>query len=182
MSANHLALQAAGIVGTWETNVPAALSILDEGAAALLAGDVRLAGRPIPLETALSRTHPDDRGWVFERIRQARQAGGPISVEYRILTGTGDVRWILNRGCLRPNETGAMHGWGTYIDTTDSHLDPFLPADMVEPPEDDPLIVAADHYLQAHAAIISTGHPRLRQLSDLTLREIGLALAQRMSN
>lgn len=179
MSANGLALRAAGIVGTWETDVPAAVSFLDEGAAALLAGDVGLAGQALPLEVALGRTHPDDRSWVFGRIRQARQTGGPISAEFRIVTETGDVRWILNRGSLAPDRAGAMHGYGAYIDTTDSHRGPFLSAQPAETNEADPLIVAADRYIEAHAALGQTGYRKLRRLSELTLFEIGRALAER---
>lgn len=172
------ALQAGGIVGTWNTNVLAASSILDEGAAAVMAGDARLAGQPLPLEIALQRTHPEDRDWVFERIRRVRQTGGPVSAEFRILSQTGGVRWMLVQGSLAPDETGAMHGRGAYIETTHHRLPTFLPPRPIELPEEAPLIVAADRSLEAHAAIAKTGHRRLQQLSDLVLFEIGQLLAR----
>ena len=36
------ALQAAGLIGVWSTNVVAGRSVLDEGAAAILAGNPRV--------------------------------------------------------------------------------------------------------------------------------------------
>lgn len=172
------ALRAAGFIGVWDTNVPSASSILDEGAAALLAGDIGLAGQPLALEVALARTHPEDRDWVFERIRRVRQTGGPVSAEFRVLTGTGEVRWVLNQGSLAPDETGAMRGRGAYIDTTSHRAPTFLPSRPIELPEIDPILSAADRCLEAHTAISLTGHRRLRQLSDLMLFEIGQILAR----
>lgn len=108
------ALDAAGIVGTWDTDVPAGLSLLDEGAATLLAGNRALAGKPIPLDIAFGRIHPDDREWVFAAVRRVRQTGGPIAIEFRVLAAAGEIRWVLNRGHLTPDATGAMRGYGAY--------------------------------------------------------------------
>ncbi len=175
-----LALRAAGYVGTWVADVSAGRSVLDEGTAALLAGDADLAGKPLPLELALRRTHPDDRNWVFERIARVRQTGGPVSAEYRVLTEAGDVRWVLDRGSLISDPAGAIHGRGIIIDTTDSHRGPFLPHQPAELSPDDPMVQAAEHLLLARAAIIAAGHQGLRAMSDLALVEVGRALARRM--
>jgi hypothetical protein len=115
------ALQAAGFVGVWDTDVRAGRSVLDSGAASLMAGDPGLAGTPLPLDAALGRIHPADRDWVFGRIRHVRHTGGPVSLEFRVVTGTGETRWILNRGCLSPDSDGRLHGRGAYIDVTDLH-------------------------------------------------------------
>lgn len=171
------ALLAAGFVGTWDTDVPAGRSILDEGAAESRAGDVGLAGQPVPMEMALRRMHPDDRGWVFDRIRRARHTGGPFSAEFRVLTGTGEVRWVLDRGTLALDETGAMRGSDVYIDTTNTHRGSLPPDHSNELCETDPLIVAADRCIEAHAAIGLIGDRKLQRLSDLMLFAIGRALA-----
>lgn len=182
--ATELALQAAGLVGTWTTDVQAARSILDGGAAALLAGDADLAGQPLPLEIALQRTHPDDRGWVFDRIRRTRRTGGPFSAEFRIETATGEVRWVLNLGTLIPDETGLMRGRGCYIDTTSAHAKPFWHGVTTEPKSAialealDPLIVASDRSIEAHEAIIQTGDRSLRQASEALLWLLGRVLAR----
>ena len=173
------ALRAAGLIGTWGTNVVAGRSVLDEGAAALLAGNAALAGRPLPLETALGRTHPDDRDWVFERIRRVRQTGGSFSAEFRILTETREVRWVLNRGTLTSDDAGTMQGRGAYIDTTDAHNNLFIPAAELGQDVEDPLIVAADRCLEAHAALGPGEHVDLQRLSETLLSGIGRRLAQR---
>lgn len=116
--ANDLALQAAGLVGTWSTDVPTQLSVLDDGAAALLAGDAGLAGQPLPSGIALRSTQPDDRDWVFMHIRRMRSTGGPFAAEFRVETATKDVRWVLTLGSLAPERDGTMRGRGCYIDTT----------------------------------------------------------------
>jgi hypothetical protein len=179
MDAFDPALRAAGVIGIWETNGLAGLSVLDAGAAKLLAGDADLAGHPIPLETALRRTHSDDRDWVFERVRRAHRTGGPVSAEFRVLTETGQVRWLLNRGSLAPDETGAMRGLGAYIDTTDSHTSSFLSSEPTAHMETDPLNAVADRCMEARVAIDRIGHQKLRQLSDLLLFEVGRLLARR---
>jgi hypothetical protein len=175
------ALHAAGVIGVWNTNVVAGRSILDEGAATLLAGNASLAGHPIPMEIALGCTHPEDRAWVFERIRIVRQTGGPFSAEFRVLTSTADVRWVLNRGALTRDGAGTMTGLGAYIDTTDSHRSPFITPTSVDQETDDPLLLAADRCLAAHAALQSGGHVDLRLRTEMLLSGIGRALARRQA-
>lgn len=175
---NAIALRAAGIVGTWNTDVAAGLSLLDEGAAAALTGNPELAGKPIPLEVVFDRIHPEDRDWVFAWVRRVRRTGGPIAAEFRILTMTGEIRWILNRGYLTLDTTGSMRGHGTYIDTTDiRHLlaGASLP---VASTDEDPLHRAADCCIQAHAAIQRSGDTYLALLMNMLLLAIGRVLAR----
>jgi hypothetical protein len=183
--ATELALQAAGLIGTWNTDVQAARSILDDGAAALLAGDAGLAGQPLPLEIALQRTHQDDRDWVFDRIRRMRRTGGPFSAEFRVRTATHDVKWVLTLGTLAPDEAGMMRGRGCYIDTTSAHTQPFWKGDPAEVQATafqkavDPLDVASDRSIDAHTAIVQMGDTAIRQASETVLWLLGRALAQR---
>jgi hypothetical protein len=175
---NVFALQAAGIVGTWNTDVGAGLSLLDEGAATLLAGNAKLAEQPISLEVAFACIHPEDRDWVFAWVRHARQAGGPIAAEFRILTSSGEVRWILNRGYLSRDTAGVMRGYGIYIDTTATRQAVSVPP-AVTSGDEDPIHQAADHGLRAHAAIRRSGDPYLTVLANAFLMGIGYALARR---
>jgi hypothetical protein len=173
------ALRAAGVIGIWNTDVAAGRSVLDEGAAAVLAGNAGLAGQPLPLETALGRTHPDDRDWLFGQIRQARRTGGFFSAEFRVLSAEGNVRWILNRGTISQNESGRMQGLGAYIDTTVGRGSD-VPAALLTQGIEDPLIVAADRCIEAHTALTQGDHADLRSLSELLLTSIGRTLAQRL--
>ncbi|MDP4006429.1 PAS domain-containing protein [Methylobacterium sp. NEAU K] len=155
--------------------------MLDAGAATLLAGNTSLAGQPLPLERALGRIHPEDRGWVFDRIRQARQTGGPFSAEFRVLSGMGDVRWILNRGRLAPDATGALRGCGVYIDITDLHAGSSSPSNAAGAAQAKHLEAAADHCVHVHAALERHGDTQLRLIAGTLLFGIGRALARHMS-
>ncbi|MCJ2135338.1 PAS domain-containing protein [Methylobacterium sp. J-026] len=179
-STTATALQAAGFVGTWDTDVAASRSVLDRGAAFLLAGDSALAGKPVPLAVALGRIHPEDRAWVFDTIRNLRRTGGPVSLEFRILTGAGETRWILNRGLLAPDETGNLHGRGAYIDITDLH-GASAPRREGRPAPLEHLDAAADHCMEVHTALGHHGDAALHLLSGMLLLGIGRALARRAS-
>lgn len=172
------ALRAAGFVGIWDTDVPAGRSVLDAGAASLLAGDADLAGQRLPLDIALGRIHPEDRRWVFGKIGRVRQTGGPVSLEFRVLAVTGETRWILNRGCLTRDASGSLRGRGAYIDVTDLHDRTAL---APEDPHPEHLEVAADHCIRAHAALERHGDTALRMTSNMLLLGIGRALARRDS-
>ena len=173
------ALQAAGFVGTWDTDVPAGQSVLDAGAATLLAGNPSLAGQPLSLETALGRVHPEDRDRVFGRIRRVRQIGGPVSLEFRVLSGSGEVRWILNRGFLGTGRSGTLRGRGAYLDITDLYERSTPLSNGADPLQSSPLEAAADHGIEAHAALERHGDTYLQTISRMLLLEIGRTLAGR---
>ncbi|SDN29742.1 PAS fold-containing protein [Methylobacterium phyllostachyos] len=174
------ALQAAGFIGTWDTDVSAGQSVLDLGAASVLAGNPGLVGKPVPLDVALAQIHPEDRDWVFGTIRDLRQTGGPVAIEFRILTRTGETRWILNQGLLAPTETGGLHGRGAYIDITNLS-GRSVPRRDSGPASTEHLDAAADHCVQLHTALERHGDAALRLLSGMLLLGIGRALAQRAS-
>ena len=182
LAATVPALQAAGLVGIWNTDVAAGRSVLDEGAAAVMAGNADLAGQPLPLEAALGRIHPDDRDWLFGQIRQARRTGGPFSAEFRVLGEAGTVRWILNRGTISLTEGGRTQGLGAYIDTTVGHRSLSVPAALFAQGGEDPLLLATDRCIEAHTALKAGDHADLRSLSELLLTSIGRTLAQRLSS
>ena len=53
-----------------------------------------------------SLTHPDDLAWVSAQIRQAIQEGRRFCLEYRIVTRSGELRWVVERGIAVPDEDG----------------------------------------------------------------------------
>ena len=53
--------------------------------------------------TYMSLIHPDDRDRVERDVWTAINAGRQFELEYRLLTASGDERWVLERGC-------AVHG------------------------------------------------------------------------
>jgi len=173
------ALQDAGFVGTWDTDVLAGRSVLDAGAATLLSGDSSSAGKPLPLDVALGRIHPEDRGWVFDRIRTVRRTGGLVSMEFRVLSEAGHVRWILNRGRLAPDSVGALRGRGAYIDVTDLYAGASPAANGDDAAQGKHLEAAADQCIRVHSALERYGNENLQLISSMLLLGIGRALAGR---
>jgi signal transduction histidine kinase len=49
--------------------------------------------------TYMSLIHPDDRARVERDVWGAIDAGRQFELEYRVLTASGDERWVLERGC-----------------------------------------------------------------------------------
>lgn len=174
------ALRAAGFVGTWATDVEAGTSILDHGAALMIAGDATLAGKPLTIDRVYACIHDEDRDWMFERIAHVRRRGGSLSAEFRIHSANGEIRTILGRGTAEPDLQGRMQGRGVFFDLTEGHRGRFRPTAPEVHPQvaNDPLDVAAKHCIATRELIVRTGNPMLRLLADALLLELGHALAQ----
>jgi PAS domain S-box-containing protein len=54
--------------------------------------------------TFASLIHIDDRDQVEETVWEAVRAGRPFELEYRLLTASGEERWVLERGCAVQDE------------------------------------------------------------------------------
>jgi PAS domain S-box-containing protein len=74
----------------------------------------------LSMERFEASVHPDDWDAVREAIEQSARTGDPVHVEYRILTGTGIVRWVSSRGRPRFGATGDPESlMGVSIDITE---------------------------------------------------------------
>jgi PAS domain S-box-containing protein len=62
--------------------------------------------------------HPDDRAPVERSVWEAVEHGRQFEIEYRLVTASGDERWVLERGCVAEGEE---HRWldGIIFDITD---------------------------------------------------------------
>jgi PAS domain S-box-containing protein len=49
--------------------------------------------------TFASLIHVEDRDRVEQTVWEAVRAGRPFELEYRVVTATGEERWVLERGC-----------------------------------------------------------------------------------
>jgi PAS domain S-box-containing protein len=49
--------------------------------------------------TFVSLIHVEDRDRVEQTVWEAVEAGRPFELEYRVVTASGEVRWVLERGC-----------------------------------------------------------------------------------
>ncbi|MEA1834797.1 PAS domain-containing protein [Methylobacterium durans] len=173
------ALHASGVVGVWEWDVPQRRIILDHGAAGLIAGDARLAGRPLSVEEATTCIHPDDQGWLTDYIFSTARVGGSFLCEYRVCTPGGEERWLLSRGRIDLGEDGQpVLGHGILIDITESRSGGQTFFAIPDDPSAHPLERAADHCVAAREALSGAGNSVLQTLIDVALWEIGRELAR----
>lgn len=42
--------------------------------------------------------HPDDQGWVWTEVQNAIENKHPFQITYRIITKTGDLKWVWDKG------------------------------------------------------------------------------------
>jgi PAS domain S-box-containing protein len=71
-------------------------------------------------DTYLTFMHPDDRERVAARVRQAHVDGTPFAFEHRVPQPDGQVRWILSRGRIVTDDSGApIRALGTAQDITE---------------------------------------------------------------
>ena len=68
--------------------------------------------------TLISIVHPDDRERVLAAVGEATY-DRPWVIEYRIVRGDGEVRWVLDRGQLVPGSGGRRWMDGAIFDVTD---------------------------------------------------------------
>lgn len=67
-------------------------------------------------------TWPADRAHVRSTIEQALVSGERFAVEYRIVTRSGDAKWVLEKGMAVPDETGRWVIEGFVQDITQIRL------------------------------------------------------------
>lgn len=67
----------------------------------------------------LEHVHPDDRVYLLESAQQALETGQLWTTEYRIITSTGDIKWLWSGGESSYDEAGEVQGLvGTLYDIT----------------------------------------------------------------
>ncbi|SDM69545.1 PAS domain S-box-containing protein [Methylobacterium phyllostachyos] len=93
-----LAFEASGSLGWWDWDIPNDRLYAGEHFARMYGVDPALAVGGAPLTAFVDGIHPDDRGWVGERIQQALDTGGEFTEEYRLLAPDGTVTWVYARG------------------------------------------------------------------------------------
>jgi PAS domain S-box-containing protein len=94
----QLAVEASGVVGTWDWDVPSDLIYADERFAALFGIDPRVIATGVPLSEFTNGIHPEDREYIQEQIRAALETGGHYAAEYRTIGTDGKVQWVSAQG------------------------------------------------------------------------------------
>ncbi|MCJ2014872.1 PAS domain-containing protein [Methylobacterium sp. J-076] len=177
------ALDASGVVGTWDWDIVRHTARYDRGAADLLALDPALAGQPLHGDAAMVGIHLDDREWLRSELRRALEGGGLFLAEYRVVTPTRGIRWLLSRGRVYQDQLGRpVRSKGILIDITESREEGTGYLARMSTRGQHPLDRAANALLEARKAVDEAGseaQSHLRVVLDLALYEVGAHLARR---
>jgi PAS domain S-box-containing protein len=114
------ALDAAGMVGTFDTDLRANKVYADARFAAMFSADPAKGESGTSLADFLASIHAEDVGWVSEAIEQAVVTGKKCILEYRVLDRHGAVRWLEVHGQCLYDEAGKP--WrmpGVAVDVTE---------------------------------------------------------------
>lgn len=177
------ALDASGVVGTWDWDIVRRVALYDRGAADLLARDADLAGQPLHGDAGMAGIHPDDREWLVQALWRALANGRMFVAEYRVITADRGIRWILSRGRIYQDDLGRpVRSKGIIIDITESRDAGQGFFTETEARGRHALDRAAASLLDARKAIDELGdeaQSHLRVILDLALFEVGTHLAHR---
>ncbi len=114
------ALQAAGMIGTFDTDLRSGLVYSDARFATMFSVDPEKGERGIPLADYIEGIHPDDVKLVNEGIEQAIATGEKCILEYRVRSKEGTLRWLEVHGRCLYDESGKPRRMsGAAVDITD---------------------------------------------------------------
>ena len=100
------ALQAAGMIGTFDTDLQTGIVYSDARFATMFSVAPEKGAAGAPLADYLAGIHPDDVGQVSDAIQQAIATGEKCILEYRVLKADGTVHWLEAHGQCLYDETG----------------------------------------------------------------------------
>ncbi len=92
------ALNAAGVIGIWDWQFESDRMFADQRLAAFFGVGADEARDGAPRSAFDQLVHPEDRAYVEEEMQRAAFSGGDLSIEYRLIDGTGRIRWVMVRG------------------------------------------------------------------------------------
>jgi PAS domain S-box-containing protein len=117
----RIAIDAGGIVGTWEWDPKSDFIIADARFAALYSVNPDLAISGVLLQNFINAIHPEDQDKVVNSIKKSIASKEPYSEEYRIIKKEDNtIRWVLAKGQGYYNEDGeAIRFPGVVVDITE---------------------------------------------------------------
>ncbi len=114
-----LALNASGMVGTWDWDIVENRVTADERFAALFGVSPGQAAVGLPIDTFFASMHNDDRSRVTAEIDAALKDAGPVRFEYRVAGRDGKTRWVVASGRVITDSDGrAIRLPGAIVDIT----------------------------------------------------------------
>ena len=113
------ALDASGMVGTFDWHISTDTFYSDARFAALFSVDPEKGSSGAPLSDYLAGIHPEDRDRIANMIQSTIEGREKYVQEYRLLQVDGTVRWIEARGECRYDEHGKPWRFpGVVVDIT----------------------------------------------------------------
>ncbi|WP_046867407.1 PAS domain S-box protein [Microvirga massiliensis] len=113
------ALNASGMVGTFDWHIQSDTFYSDPRFAAMFSVDPAKAEEGAPLSDYLAGIFPDDRDRIAKAINHTIATGERYAQEYRLLQRDGTVRWVEARGeCLYDKEGKPLRFPGAVVDIT----------------------------------------------------------------
>ncbi len=114
-----LAIEAAGVVGTWTAEIDSDRVQADARLARLLGVDPVQAAVGCPPDAFMGGIHPEDREGVVAAVREAIRTGEPLRHEMRVIDAQGSVRWIAVQGRADRENGRAVLIAGAAVDITE---------------------------------------------------------------
>lgn len=174
LSPLEAALDASGVIGTWDWDHRANRIRLDRGAAAFLTGDASLGGRFLTSAAATAGVHPDDIDLLLMEAMRATSFGGRFTAECRVLHRDRGVRWMVTRGRTDTDAHGrSFRTRGILIDITDDRQGD----EAFFVPSRNAFRTATDHIIAARKALTDAPIPRVGTALDIALMVIGDLIA-----
>lgn len=114
-----LALNASGLVGTWDWDVINDIVTADERFARLYDLSPEAAAAGVPIQMFMRALHPDDRDRIQIEIGDALKTPGQVRFEYRVLGAGREVRWVVASGQVIADAAGRpLRLPGVVVDVT----------------------------------------------------------------
>lgn len=175
-----IALDRRECLGWWDWDANSDLIRSDTVAALLFGIDSEEADAGLPLSLLAARIHPADRPRVLTSFRRAAPDTGSASLEYRVGTADGGVRWMLSRGRFVYDHHGRpISGRGIIVDISDlqERGEDRAPGGIMEDVSESVLDQAASAAIAAFHVIGVLNDPSLTVRAEALLFEIGRKLA-----
>lgn len=104
----EIALDAGGIIGTWDLDIGTNRLTCDERFARLFGMSAQDGRAGIDHGIFIDRLHSDDRARVRDALAEAARTGNDYTCHYRIVALDGTTRWYFDAGRVVRGETGAV--------------------------------------------------------------------------
>lgn len=115
----EMALEAGGIVGTWDWDIATDRVTCDERFARLFTPDVRAVAAGVDRGEVMGVIHPEDRARVRDVLAEAVRTGGKYKCRHRMIMVDGETRWFHGAGrAVRDADGTVAKLCGVVVDLT----------------------------------------------------------------